>query len=83
MDLETLIKASVDNNTLVKIKDNIYLTKYQIEVLERYHIEYNYCSDINEILFLIEEVLESDYEEDLDEVARNLQEFSYYNYTNK
>lgn len=83
MDLEKLINNAISDNSLVKINDNIYLTKYQIVVLERYHIEYNSCSDIKEILFLIDDYLETDYEEELDELAKNLQEFSYYNFTNK
>jgi len=83
MDLETLISNAINDNSLVKINDKIYLTKYQIAVLERFHIEYNSCSDIKEILFLIDDYLETDYEEELDELAKSLQEFSYYNFTHK
>ena len=83
MDLETLINNALDDNSLVKVNDKIFLTKYQIAVLDRYHIEYNSCNDIQEILFLIDDFLEVDYEEDLDEVAKSLQEFSYYTFTNK
>ena len=83
MDLEKLIDNAINDNSLVKINEKIYLTKYQIAVLERYHIEYNKCSDIKEILFLIDDYLEYDYEEELDDLAKSLQEFSYYNYTNK
>jgi len=83
MDLEKLINNAINDNSFVKINDNIYLTKYQIAVLERYNIEYKSCSDIKEILFLIDDILETDYEEELDELAKNLQEFSYYNFTNK
>lgn len=83
MDLEALINNAINDNSLVKINDKIYLTKYQIAVLERFHIEYNSCSDIKEILFLIDDYLESDYEEELDELAKSLQEFSYYNFTHK
>ena len=83
MDLEKLINDAINDNSLVKINEKIFLTKYQIAVLERYHIEYKFCSDIKEILFLIDDYLENDYEEELDELAKNLQEFSYYNYTNK
>ena len=83
MDLETLINNAINDNSLVKINDKIYLTKYQIAVLERFHIEYNSCSDIKEILFLIDDYLETDYEEELDELAKSLQEFSYYNFTHK
>ncbi|MBQ6687175.1 MAG: hypothetical protein IJN03_01470 [Bacilli bacterium] len=83
MDLDKLINNAINDNSLVKINSNIYLTKYQIAILDRFHIEYNNCSDIKEILFLIDEYLESEYEEELDELAKNLQEFSYYNFTHK
>lgn len=78
-----LVSNLLENNSLVKINDKIYLTKYQIHVLNKYHIEYNCCSDIKEILFLIEDYLDVDYEEELDEVAKSLQEFNYYNFTHK
>lgn len=83
MDLETLINNAINNNSLVKVNERIFLTKYQIAVLERFHIEYNNCNDIKEILFLIDDYLDSVYEEELDELAKNLQEFSYYNFTHK
>lgn len=83
MNLEDLINNTINDNTLVKVNEKIYLTKYQIEVLDRYHIEYNSCSDIKEIIFLIEDILDVDYDEDLDELAKSLQEFNYYNFTNK
>lgn len=83
MNLEDLITNTINDNTLVKVNEKIYLTNYQIEVLDRYHIEYNSCSDIKEIVFLIEDILEVDYDEDLDELAKSLQEFNYYNFTNK
>ena len=83
MDLEKLVNDVINDNSFVKINDNIYLTNYQIAILERYHIEYNKCRDIKEILFLIDDILETDYEEELEELSKNLQEFSYYNFTNK
>ena len=83
MDLEALVSNLLKDNSLVKINNKIYLTKYQIDVLNKYHIEYNCCSDIKEILFLIEDYLDIDYEEELDEVAKSLQEFNYYNFTYK
>lgn len=83
MDLDALINNALNDNALVKINDKVYLTKYQIAVLDRFHIEYNSCNDISEILFLIDDYLESDFEEELDDVGKSLQEFSYYNFTNK
>lgn len=72
-------------NKLVKVNDNLYLKQYQIEILESFHIEYQKCSSINEILFFVDEVLESDAGDTdlLEEVALQLQEFNYYHNTNK
>ena len=83
MNLDKLINDTINNNSLVKINNNIFLTQYQIAVLERFHIEYATCNSIQEILFLIDDYLDTDYEEELDEISRSLQEFNYYNYTNK
>lgn len=85
-EIEDLVNKTINNNSLVKINDQLYLKKYQIEVLEYYHIEYQKCSSISEILFLIEDVLENEEVEDeglLEEVTMSLQEFQYYHNTNK
>lgn len=85
-EIKDLIETTIHNNHLVKINDKLYLKQYQIEVLEYYHIEYQNCSSVSEILFLIEDVLENEEVEDVDvleEVATSLQEFNYYHNTNK
>lgn len=84
-NIEEFVDNILDNNKLVKINDNLYLKQYQIDVLEMFHIEYQKCSSISEILFFIDEVLESDAGETevLEEVADSLQEFNYYHNTNK
>lgn len=84
-NLKSFIDETILNNSLIKINDQLYLKKYQIEVLDLYHIPYKNCSSISEILFLIDEVLEdSDGDSNaLEEVADSLQEFNYYHNTNK
>lgn len=85
-EIEDLVNNTINDNSLVKINDKLYLKKYQIEVLDYYHIEYQKCSSVSEILFLIEDILENEEVEDsdlLDEVATSLQEFNYYHNTNK
>lgn len=84
-DMRSFIEETILNNNLVKINDKLYLKKYQIDILDIYHIEYKNCSSISEILFLIDEFLEdSDGDsEELEEVADSLQEFNYYHNTNK
>lgn len=84
--VEDLVIETIHDNSLVKINDKLYLKQYQIEVLDYYHIEYQKCASISEILFLIEDILENEEVEDrdlLEEVATSLQEFNYYHNTNK
>lgn len=76
------IKEIVNKNTIVKINDKIYLNHYQMEILDKYQINYN-VSNISEILFEIDEILEYIDAPELEDVANSLQEFDYYNNTNK
>jgi len=84
-DLNNYVNEIINSNSLVKINDKLYLKKYQIDVLDLYQIEYKSCSSVSEILFLIDEVLDSDSSDvdALEEVAESLQEFNYYHNTNK
>lgn len=82
-DVDKMIQDIVEDHSLIKVNDQLYLKKYQIEILDLYHIAYQNCSSISEILFLIDEVLESDDFDALEEVARDLQEFHYYHNTKK
>lgn len=85
-EIRQLIDDTINKNSLVKINDQLYLKKYQIEVLECYHIPYQQCSSVLDVLCLINEVLDNDEIEDydlLEEVSKSLQEFHYYQYTNK
>lgn len=67
-----------------KINDNLYLSKKQINILERYNINYLNKS-INELIFTIEDILNDSYEEliDLEDLSRDLSEFNYYYNTKK
>ncbi len=85
-EVESLVNESIQNNTFLKVNDKLYLKKYQKEILDYYHIDYQKCSSISEILFLIDEVLENEEVDDydkLEELALSLQEFNYYHNTNK
>lgn len=64
------------------IKSNkLMLTKKQIEVLNSYQIDYT--QDVKMILYVIDEILNSDYDEVLDEISRDIAEMDYYNNTEK
>lgn len=81
--IDEIVKETHDSLTLNKINDNLYLTNKQIEVLDRYDIEYKNKS-IEELIYEIEDILnEDDSYSDLEEVSLGLSEFNYYHNTNK
>ena len=69
-------------NELEKINDKLYLTRNQIDILERYDIEYK-SKSIDELIFEIEEILNYEDSEELDKLSMDLSEFNYYHNTNK
>ena len=85
-EIKNLVNKTIDKNWLVKINNQIYLKKYQMEILDFYQIDYKKCGSISELLFLIEDILNDDFTYDkelLEEVVISLQEFQYYYATNK
>ena len=79
--IEDIVKKTHEDLKLNRVNDNLYLTNKEIEVLERYDINYN--TSIEELMFNLDEILnENDYE-DLEEVSNSIAEFNYYHNTNK
>ena len=80
------ISNSLDfnSNELVKINNNLFLTKREIEVLKRYNINYNSCNDVSTLMYLIDECLDGCSEiEDLENISIDISERNYYMNTNK
>ena len=63
--------------------NNLYLTQKQIDVLDRYNIDYNKCTSMNELLYYIDEVLNEEDNEELEKVSLEIAETNYYMNTNK
>ena len=84
-DFEQYIKSiEINPQFLIKINNNIYLNENEINILKRYNINYESCHDFNELLYRIDEILETDScFEDLDEISQNISERNYYLYTKK
>lgn len=77
-------KLNFDNNSLVKINSNLFLTKREIEVLERYNIDYQNCNDMNTLMYLIDEYLIDTFDcNDLENISIDISERNYYMNTNK
>lgn len=84
-DLEQVInELDFNKNSLNYCGNNIYLTNYEIEILNKYKISYNNCSSLKDIIFLIEEVLNEDNSlDDLESISKSISERDYYLNTNK
>ena len=84
-EIENILKTiDFDNNKLIKINNNLYLTNYQINVLKRYNINYEISNSIRDLMIKIEDIL--NYEEDIEELEillDDLQTRQYYENTNK
>lgn len=78
IDMNEIEKRFIQYN-----KNNIYLTGEQMDILERYKIDYKSCKSINELIYLIDCFKGDDNFDDLDWIQMNLSEFSYYYNTNK
>ena len=81
---DILNSINFENNKLIKINNNLYLTNNQIDILKRYDIDYETSNSLRDLMIKIENVL--DYEEDIPELIDlldKLSERNYYEFTNK
>lgn len=78
------IGLDIEKTRLKARNNNIYLSDNQIEILKRYNIDYQKYNSISSLLFDVEEILNSGMgEDDLEILSNDIQEFNYYNNTNK
>lgn len=80
---DLLNNIDFESNRLVKVNNKLYLTNYQIEILNKYNIDYKSLGNLSSIIYVAEEILEEDDYEDLDQIIRELAERNYYENTNK
>lgn len=74
----------MENNFVKVRKEDIYLSDNYIKILEKYEIDYNSYSNMQELLFSIEDILNNNYtDSDLEELLIKLSEYNYYFKTNK
>lgn len=84
ISLETAIKmANIENTILKRRENNFLLSDYQVSILQRNGIDYLRYNKTRDLLFDIEEILNEDFDEELDIVSAQLSEFLYYNETKK
>lgn len=77
----------ISENTLRKV-NNYYLYEKDISVLEKYQIPYQSCQTMEELLFIINDFVNSEIMideeiEELEQTSINISELYYYQFTNK
>ena len=77
------ILKQFNDNKLVKINDNLYLTKKDIEILDRYKIDYMNSNSIRDLMIKIENLEDLEDYEELDILLNSLNERNYYENTKK
>ena len=85
-DIESLVgDLDFSSNHFQTVGKNLMLTNHEIEVLNRYKIDYLKCNSLKEVLFEVEELIgDMDIvEEDLDSISQSISERDYYQNTNK
>lgn len=75
--------ANHDELLLKRRENNMLLSDYQVSILNRNGINYIKYINIHDLLFDIEECLYDEYDDELDLVGSQIQEFIYYNETKK
>ena len=85
INIEDIItEVDIDENIPKKRNNNLVLRDSQIEILKKYNINYETHTSLKSLIFEIEEILNYETDlEDLEQLSEELEEMSYYNYTNK
>ena len=85
INIEDIItEVDIDKNIPKKRNNNLVLRDSQIEILKKYNINYETHASLKSLIFEIEEILNYETDlEDLEQLSEELEEMSYYNYTNK
>ena len=82
--IDKIDKDAHNSLNMTKINDNLYLSKKQIDILDRYEIDYK-SKSIESLMFEIDEILNDSYDDlfDLEDIAKEISEFNYYHNTKK
>ncbi len=82
---EIVDQMDFESNKLNKVNNNIMLTNHEIELLNRYKIDYQKCTNLKQIIFEIEEILNDMdiVDEELELISESISERDYYQNTNK
>ena len=84
-NIEELVSGLDFESGKLKNINGLMLTNREIEVLDRYKIDYKNCKNLKELLFEIEEIINDMdiVDEDIDYISYTISERDYYQNTNK
>lgn len=84
-DIEKIVsELNFSGNSLNDFGNGILLTNYEVDILNKYNINFKRCIDLKEILYFIESLLNEDNSlDDLEEISKSISERDYYSNTNK
>ena len=71
------------NSWLIPRENGMLLSDYHVDVLQRNGINYLEYGSIKELLFTINDILDEEENEELENVAKDLDEKNYYKNVNK
>lgn len=73
-----------ESNSLNDCGNGMFLTNFEIEILDKYSINYKKYSSLKEVLFEIEDILNDDGTlDDLENISKSIAERDYYLNSNK
>lgn len=84
-DIEKIInEIDFTKNSLNDCGHGMFLTNFEIDTLTKYNINYNNCTSLKDVLFLIEDILNEETDlDDLETISKSIAERDYYQNTNK
>jgi hypothetical protein len=72
-----------EKSFLKRRENGLMLSDNDVEILNRNNINYLQATNLESLIFMIEEALNEEENEELDILNSRLQEYNYYNYTEK
>lgn len=85
-DVDDILNDVISNNKFSVTNNGLMLTEYEKSVLDRYHIDYDKCSTLKQLLYEIETIFSEDTSSDLDDldyISSKIAERDYYQNSNK
>lgn len=83
VEIESLLEDDYSKKMHQFTKNGIYLSEEQVEILNKYNINYGECTNIMQLINIIDEIIEEEQIPELESIAEELMEFKYYHFMNK